>query len=86
MDFQGVLGDLPQNAWHVQGFPHKDVFVVAEEVDERAFLFGGEHSTYAYRFTLGAVGVYEDLFASGASSVTSSLRVASSTEATIAAS
>ena len=62
MDLQGVLGDLPRNAWHIRGFPRKDVFVVAEEVNERAFLFGGEHGTYVYRFTLGAAGVYEDLF------------------------
>ena len=33
-----------------------------EEVNERAFLFGGERGTYAYHFTLGAAGVYEDLF------------------------
>ena len=32
-----------------------------EEADERAFLFGGEHGTNAYRFTLRAAGVYEDL-------------------------
>ena len=32
-----------------------------EEVDERAFLFRGEHGTNAYRFTLGVAGVYEDL-------------------------
>ena len=53
--------DLPQDAWHIRGFPHKDVFVVAEEVDERAFLFGGERGTDAYRFTLRVAGVYEDL-------------------------
>ena len=61
MDLQGMLGDLPWNAWHIQGFPYKDVFVAAEEVDERAFLFGGKHGTNAYRFTLGATGIYEDL-------------------------
>ena len=57
-----MLGDLPQDAWHIRGFPRKDVFVVAEEVDERAFLFRGERGTYAYHFTLGAARVYEDLF------------------------
>ena len=56
-----MLGDLPWDAWHIRGFTRKDVFVVAEEVDERAFLFGGERGTNAYRFTLRAVGVYEDL-------------------------
>ena len=56
-----MLGDFPWDNWHVQGFPHKDVFVVAEEVDERAFLFGGEHGANAYRFALGAAGIYEDL-------------------------
>ena len=61
MDLQGMLDSLPQNAWHIRGFPRKDVFVVAEEVDERAFLFGGELGTNAYRFTLGATRVYEDL-------------------------
>ena len=61
MDFQGMLGDLPQNAWHIRGFPCKDVFVAAEEVDERAFLFGGKRGTNAYRFTLGAAVVYVDL-------------------------
>ena len=60
-DVQGVLGDLPQDAWHIRGFPRKNVFVVAEEVDERAFLFVGERGTDAYRFTLRVVGVYEDL-------------------------
>ena len=56
-----MLGDLPRDAWHIRGFPRKDVFVVAEEVNERALLFGGEHGTNAYRFTLGVAGVYEDL-------------------------
>ena len=60
MDFQGMLGDLPRNAWHIRGFPRKDVFVAAEEVDERAFLFGGKRGTNAYRFTLRAAGIYED--------------------------
>ena len=56
-----MLGDLPQDACHIRGFPHKDVFVVTEEVDERAFLFRGERGTNAYLFTLRAAGVYEDL-------------------------
>ena len=60
MDFQGMLGDLPWNAWHIRGFPRKDVFVVVEEVDERAFLFGGERGTNAYHFTLRVAGIHED--------------------------
>ena len=60
-DLESMLGALPQDARHIRGFPHKDVFVVVEEVDERAFLFGGERGTNVYRFTLGAAGVYEDL-------------------------
>ena len=61
VDLQGMLNNLPRNAWHIRGFPHKDVFVVVEEVDERDFLFGGKHGTDAYRFALGAAGIYEDL-------------------------
>ena len=60
MDFQGMLGDLSWNAWNIQGFPRKDVFVAAEKVDERAFLFGGKRGTNAYHFTLGPTGIYED--------------------------
>ena len=55
-----MLGDLPWNARYIRGFPRKDVFVVAEEVDERAFLFGGECGTNAYYFPLRAAGFYED--------------------------
>ena len=60
MDFQGMLGDLPRNAWHIRGFPRKDVFVAVEEVDERTFLFEGKHGTNAYHFALRAPMVYED--------------------------
>ena len=60
-DLESMLGDLPWDARHIRGFSRKDVFVGAEEVDERAFLFGGDRGTNAYRFTLGAAGVYEDL-------------------------
>jgi hypothetical protein len=42
LDLQGKLGDFPRDAWHIRGFPHKYVLVCTEEVDERAFLFGGE--------------------------------------------
>ena len=55
-----MLDDFPRNAWHIRGFPRKDVFVVVEEVDECSFLFGGKRGTNAYRFTLGAAGIYED--------------------------
>ena len=55
-----MLGDLPRDAWHIRGFLRKDVFVFAEEVDERAFLFRGERGTNAYLFTLEATGIYED--------------------------
>ena len=56
MDFQGMLGDLPRNTWHIRGFPRKDVFVVVEEVDERAFLFGGKRGADAHHLALGATG------------------------------
>ena len=39
----------------------QNVFVVAEKVDERAFLFRGKRGTNAHRFTLDAPRVYEDL-------------------------
>ena len=61
-DLESMLGELPRDAWHIRGFPCKDIFVVVEEVDERAFLFGGERGTDAYHFTLGTLGVYEDFF------------------------
>jgi len=60
MDFQDMVGDLPRNAWHIRGFPHKGVFVVAEEVNECSFLFRGKRGTNVYRFTLRAAGIYED--------------------------
>ena len=55
------LLQLPRNAWHVRGLPRKDVFVATEEVDERAFLFGGKRGTNTYHFSLGAARIYEDL-------------------------
>ena len=60
-NLQGMLGDFSQNAWHVRGFPHKDVSIGAEEVDERAFLFGGKRGANAHHFAFGAARVYEDL-------------------------
>ena len=56
-----MLDDLPRDARHIRGFPCKDVFVVVEEVDERAFLFGGEHGPDTDLFTLGAAGIQKDL-------------------------
>ena len=39
-DVQGVLGDFPRYARHVQGTPRKYVGICAEKVDEHCFLFG----------------------------------------------
>jgi len=41
-DVQGVLGDFPWYARHVQGTPRKYVGICAEKVDEHCFLFGVE--------------------------------------------
>ena len=57
-----MLGDLPRDAWYIRGFPRKDVFIVIEEVDVRAFLFRGERGADAHRFFFEATGVYDDLF------------------------
>ena len=57
-----MLGDFPRNAWHIRGFPRKDVSVSAEEADERAFLSRGKRGTNVHHFTLGAPRVYEDFF------------------------
>ena len=56
-----MLDDFSWNAWHVRGSPHKDVSIGTEEVDERAFLFGGKHDANAHHFALRAARVYEDL-------------------------
>ena len=55
-----MLGDLRRDALHIRGFPRKDVFVIAEEVDERAFLFRGKRGNNAYNFSLGIAGIYDD--------------------------
>ena len=60
-DLESMLGDLPWDARHIRGSPRKDVFVGAEEVDERAFLFGGERGPDADFSALGATGIQEDL-------------------------
>ena len=56
-----MLGDFPRDAWHVQGFPREDISVGAEEVDERAILFGGKRGAVVHHFALGATMFYEDL-------------------------
>jgi hypothetical protein len=48
-----VLGDLPQDAWHIRGAPRKDVGVGAEKVDEHHFLFRVEGGTDHQRLSLG---------------------------------
>ena len=60
-DLESMLGDLPRDARHIRGFPRKDVFVGAEEVDERAFLLGGERGPDTDFFAFGAAGIEEDL-------------------------
>jgi len=42
-------------------FPHKDVSIGTEEVDERAFLFRGKRGANVHHFALRAAGVYENL-------------------------
>ena len=56
-----MLGDFPQNSWHVRGFPRKDVSIGAEEVDECAFLLGGEGGADAHHLIRGVVRVDDDL-------------------------
>ena len=48
-----MVDDFSRNAWHVRGFPHKNVSVGAEEVNERAFLLGGKRGANAHHFALG---------------------------------
>ena len=60
-DLQGMLGDFPRNSRYIRGFPCKDVSIGAKEVDERAFLLGGEGGADAHRLIGGVIGVDEDL-------------------------
>ena len=39
LDVQGVLGDLPQYAQHVQGTPREHIGIRAKKVDKHSFLF-----------------------------------------------
>ena len=40
IDIKSVLSEFPRYTWHVRRFPCKDVPVLMDELDERAFLFG----------------------------------------------
>jgi hypothetical protein len=39
VDIELMLDQLPGHPWHVRWFPHEDVSVSLEEVDEHVFLF-----------------------------------------------
>ena len=56
-DVQGVLGDLPRYARHVQGAPRKNVCVGAEKVDDHHFLFAVEGGADLQRLVVGAIRV-----------------------------
>ena len=45
LNVEGMLGDLPRDAWHVRGLPGKDITIGAKEVGERTFLFFGQRDT-----------------------------------------
>ena len=45
-----MLGDLPRYPRHVRGLPCEDIAIVAQEVDELAFLFGRELGPDSYYF------------------------------------
>ena len=36
---KAVLSEFPRDTWHVRRFPCKDVSILTDELDERAFLF-----------------------------------------------
>ena len=56
-----MLSDFPRNSQHIRGFPRKDVSIGVDEVDERAFLLGGEGGADAHCLVGGVVEVNEDL-------------------------
>ena len=60
-DLHGMLGDFPRNPRHIRGFPCEEVSIGVEEVDERAFLLGGEGGADAHHLIGGVVRVDEDL-------------------------
>jgi hypothetical protein len=43
---QGMLGEFPGYTYHVRWLLCEDVPVLTEELDERAFLFGGQAYPY----------------------------------------
>ena len=45
-----MLGDLPWYPRHVRRLPCEDIAIVAQEVDELAFLFGRELGPDSHRF------------------------------------
>jgi len=59
-DVQGVLGDFPRYARHVQGTPRKYVGICAEKVDEHCFLFGVKARADPQRPALRGPRVEED--------------------------
>ena len=40
INIKSVLSEFSRYTWHVRRFPCKDVPVLMDELDERAFLFG----------------------------------------------
>jgi hypothetical protein len=56
-----MLGDFSRCTRHIRGFPRKDVLTGAEEVDESAFLFGGEHNADSHLLVHGVLRVDENL-------------------------
>ena len=45
INIKSVLSEFPRYTWHVRRLPCKDVPVLTDELDERAFLFGIQIST-----------------------------------------
>jgi hypothetical protein len=41
-----MLGEFPGYTWHVRWLQCEDVPVLTEELDDRAFLFGGQVCPY----------------------------------------
>jgi hypothetical protein len=52
-----MLGNFPQGALHVKGFPGKNVLFCMEEVDVRAFLFWRKDGADVYRPPISALRV-----------------------------
>ena len=45
INIKSVLNEFSQYTWHVRRLPCKDVPILTDELDERAFLFGIQIST-----------------------------------------